>query len=77
MNFSADHLIVQDVIQLLGYSLIEVIYQGPKTVVCRALETISSRRVVIKYLNHSYPSFQELAQFFDEILKPLNTFLPE
>ena len=63
MTLSADRLFAQNAIQLLGYTSIEPIYQGTKTVVCRARDITSDQWVVIKYLNRDYPSVGELVQF--------------
>ena len=49
--------------QLSDYTLVELIYQGARTVVYRAFQTEQQRPVVIKALRHDYPSFSELVQF--------------
>ncbi|MBE9069922.1 AAA family ATPase [Leptolyngbya cf. ectocarpi LEGE 11479] len=48
---------------LPGYTFIEGIYQGIRTLIYRATETEAQRPVVIKILDQEYPSFRELVQF--------------
>ena len=49
--------------QLPGYTTIETIYQGTRTIVYRALETNTQQSVVIKVLSQTHPSFGDLVQF--------------
>ncbi|MEM9156312.1 MAG: AAA family ATPase, partial [Cyanobacteria bacterium P01_F01_bin.33] len=76
MNFSANHLFAQNNIQLLGYTSIEPIYQGAKTVVYRARDISSGQTVVIKCLNQDYPSFGELVQFRNQYTIAKNLSIP-
>jgi predicted ATPase len=46
-----------------GYELVEILYQGRKTEVYRAIRTADSQAVVIKLLRLEYPTFNELLQF--------------
>ncbi len=46
-----------------GYSLTEQLYAGSRTVVYRAIRSSDQQPVVVKLLNHDYPSFNELLQF--------------
>ena len=50
-------------IDLPGYTCVEPIYQGSRTIVYRAIQIESQRPVVIKMLRQEYPSFGELIQF--------------
>ena len=49
--------------QLSGYQFIEEIYQGSRTAVYRGIQLSSQQPVVIKILQSTYPSFEELLQF--------------
>ncbi|NET48335.1 MAG: serine/threonine-protein kinase PknK, partial [Merismopedia sp. SIO2A8] len=50
--------------QLLpGYTFKEVIYQGPRTTVYRAIRPDTQQPVVVKVLSEEYPSFAELVRF--------------
>jgi predicted ATPase/signal transduction histidine kinase len=49
--------------QLSGYEFLEEIYQGPRTVVYRGIQLASQQPVVIKILQSTHPSFDELLQF--------------
>ena len=48
---------------ILGYSIIEQLFQGSRTEIYRGLRRESQHPVVIKVLRHEHPSFGELAQF--------------
>ena len=48
---------------ILGYSIVEQLYTGSKTVVYRARTTNQQDPVVIKVLQREYPNFSELVQF--------------
>ena len=50
-------------VKLPGYTFAEGIYQGVRTTVYRAIETVAQRSVVIKILDQEYPSFRDLVQF--------------
>jgi predicted ATPase/signal transduction histidine kinase len=49
--------------QLAGYTVVEQIYEGSRTVVYRAVQPTNQRPVVIKLLRNEHPSFSELVQF--------------
>ncbi|NEO83866.1 MAG: AAA family ATPase [Spirulina sp. SIO3F2] len=49
--------------QLPGYTVVETIYQGNRTLVYRALAPATQKSVVIKILSQEYPSFGQLVQF--------------
>ncbi len=57
-----------------GYQIKELIYDGSKTLIYRAIQEQDSLRVVIKLLKNPYPSFSELVQFRNQytIAKNLN-----
>ncbi|AOW99552.1 hypothetical protein BJP34_08890 [Moorena producens PAL-8-15-08-1] len=46
-----------------GYSITDLVYHGSRTVVYRGTRNNDHTPVVLKFLNNSYPSFQELVQF--------------
>ncbi|QYO63595.1 hypothetical protein [Leptolyngbya sp. 7M] len=48
---------------LVGYSIVEQLYVGTRTVVYRAVQQSSQRPVIIKLLQPDYPSFNDLLQF--------------
>ncbi len=50
-------------VSIPGYQVKEIIYDGSKTLVYRAIREQDSLRVVIKLLKNAYPSFSELIQF--------------
>lgn len=49
--------------QLSDYQFTEEIYQGSRTAVYRGIQLSSQQPVVIKILQSTYPSFEELLQF--------------
>ncbi|MEC4807436.1 MAG: AAA family ATPase [Jaaginema sp. PMC 1079.18] len=49
--------------QLAGYTIVEQIYEGSRTLVYRAVQPATQRPVVIKVLRNEHPSFSELVQF--------------
>ncbi|MEH1913782.1 trifunctional serine/threonine-protein kinase/ATP-binding protein/sensor histidine kinase [Nostoc sp.] len=54
---------IHEVYSMSGYKLIEIIYQGSKTVVYRAIRLVDEQPVVIKILQVESPTFNELLQF--------------
>ncbi|RKZ85388.1 MAG: serine/threonine protein kinase [Candidatus Parabeggiatoa sp. nov. 3] len=48
---------------LSGYRMTEKLYDGTRTLIYRALRETDNQPVVIKFLKHEYPTFQELVQF--------------
>ncbi|BAY29602.1 two-component hybrid sensor and regulator [Nostoc carneum NIES-2107] len=54
---------VSTLVSIPGYQVKEIIYDGSKTLVYRAIREQDSLRVVIKLLKNPYPSFSELVQF--------------
>ena len=50
-------------VMLPGYSILESIYEGPRTLVCRGFQEREGRPVVIKFLKIAYPSLSELVLF--------------
>ncbi|WP_339378686.1 ATP-binding sensor histidine kinase [Calothrix sp. NIES-2100] len=61
-------------VSIPGYQVKEIIYDGSKTIVYRAIREQDSLRVVIKLLKNPYPSFREVVQFRNQytIAKNLN-----
>ncbi|BAY11776.1 ATP-binding sensor histidine kinase [Calothrix sp. NIES-2098] len=61
-------------VSISGYQVMELIYDGSKTLVYRAIREQDSLRVIIKLLKNPYPSFSELVQFRNQytIAKNLN-----
>jgi len=57
-----------------GYSILEQLYAGSRTIVYRAFQELEQIPVVIKVLKQTYPSFSELVQFRNQytITKNLN-----
>ena len=53
----------QSQVQLPGYTFVEELYQGSRTLVYRAVHTERQHPVVIKVLRRGYPSFTELVRF--------------
>ena len=60
MSITADPVIRY---HLPGYSLVDTLYQGTRTIVYRAIETVTLQSVVIKVMAQEYPKFSELVQF--------------
>ncbi|MBD2325813.1 ATP-binding sensor histidine kinase [Alkalinema sp. FACHB-956] len=50
-------------LELAGYKFLETLYEGSRTVIHRCLRIADQQTVVIKFLRHEYPSFNELVQF--------------
>ncbi|MBD2635103.1 AAA family ATPase [Limnothrix sp. FACHB-881] len=48
---------------LPAYQILELMYEGTRTLVYRAVEKATQRSVIIKVLSQEYPSFAELVQF--------------
>jgi len=46
-----------------GYTTVELVYEGSRTAVYRAIQAETQKPVVIKTLLREYPSFSELVQF--------------
>ncbi|WP_052754386.1 PAS domain S-box protein [Calothrix sp. 336/3] len=61
-------------VNILGYRIHETLYDGSKTLVCRAFREADNLPVVIKLLKNSYPDFSELVKFRNQytIAKNLN-----
>ncbi|UBF25581.1 AAA family ATPase [Kovacikia minuta CCNUW1] len=59
---------------IAGYTIVEQLYSGSRTVVYRAVQKNSQHPVVIKALQRDYPTFSELVQFRNQytIAKNLN-----
>lgn len=63
-------------LELPGYTSGEVVYQGTRTVVYRAVQTAQQQPVVIKALRHDCPSFRELVQFRNQYVIAKNLAVP-
>ncbi|MBV6627592.1 MAG: AAA family ATPase [Rivularia sp. (in: Bacteria)] len=50
-------------VNILGYQIKEELYNGSRTLVCRAIREKDQKPVVIKLLKNTYPNFNELLQF--------------
>ncbi len=61
-------------VNIKGYSIVEQLYNGYRTLVYRAVREHDQKPVVIKLLKNTYPSFNELVQFRNQytIAKNLN-----
>ncbi|MBF0240661.1 MAG: serine/threonine-protein kinase PknK, partial [SAR324 cluster bacterium] len=53
-------------LQVKGYKVMEELYSGVNTTVCRAVRESDHLAVIIKYLNSEYPTQEELARFQHE-----------
>lgn len=49
--------------EVLGYNIIEKLYESVNSIVYRAIEQQKQRPVIIKVLNYEYPSEEKIAQF--------------
>jgi serine/threonine protein kinase len=58
--------------QLSKYTFVELVYQGSRTIVYRAVESVTQQPVVIKILAQEYPSFRELVQFRNQYMVAKN-----
>ena len=63
-------------IQLPGYQINEKIYEGPRTLVYRAIRLSDDQKVVIKLMRNEYPSMSELVQFRNQYAISKNLDLP-
>ncbi|NEU83373.1 hypothetical protein [Nostoc sp. UIC 10630] len=54
---------IPEVYRISGYKLIEILYQGSKAKVYRAIRMVDQQPVVIKILQVESPTFNELLQF--------------
>ncbi|WNZ25227.1 AAA family ATPase [Leptolyngbya sp. NK1-12] len=61
---------------LVGYSIVEQLYVGTRTVVYRAVQQSSQRPVIIKLLHPDYPSFNDLLQFRNQYTITKNLDIP-
>jgi len=62
--------------QLPGYKLREQIYSGTRTLVYRGVKESNDLPVIIKLLQHEYPSLNELVQFRNQYTIAKNLNLP-
>ncbi|MGL5511356.1 MAG: serine/threonine protein kinase, partial [Microcoleaceae cyanobacterium] len=51
-----------------GYTIIDQLYVGTRTIVYRGLKTIEKLPVIIKVLRNEYPNFSELVKFRNQYL---------
>ncbi|QYO68685.1 serine/threonine protein kinase [Leptolyngbya sp. 7M] len=63
-------------IQIQGYQVLDTIYDGARTLVCRGYQESNQRPVVIKLLKSPYPSFTELVQFKNQYTLMRQLHLP-
>jgi PAS domain S-box-containing protein len=66
----------QTLLHISGYTRLEQIYRGTRTIVYRAVQTETQRPVVIKVLHHDYPSFSELVHFRNQYTVTKNLSIP-
>jgi predicted ATPase/signal transduction histidine kinase len=59
-----------------GYNIVEPIYAGSRTLVYRAIRICDSQPVILKKLQHEYPSFHELMQFRNQYTITKNLDVP-
>ncbi|MGD1902639.1 MAG: AAA family ATPase [Geitlerinemataceae cyanobacterium] len=55
-------------LDLPGYQATEMVYQGSRTAVYRAVRLASQQATIVKVLRHPNPPFKELAQFRNQFL---------
>ncbi len=63
-------------LSITGYNLSELLYEGSRTLVYRALQESDEKSVVIKLLKTLYPSFNKLVQFRNQYLSTKNLDFP-
>jgi PAS domain S-box-containing protein len=61
---------------LPGYCLIEPLYQGSRTIVYRGKRLADQQVVILKLLQHEYPTFNELLQFRNQYTIAKNLDIP-
>ena len=63
-------------INLKGYQITELLYDGNRTLVYRGIKKDEGKSVVIKTLHREYPNFNELLQFRHQYVLTKNLSLP-
>ena len=63
-------------LKLTGYQITEQLYNGSRTIVCRAIRESDQIPVVLKQLKNEYPSLSELVQFRNQYTIAKNLNLP-
>jgi len=63
-------------IDLKGYQITELLYDGNRTLVYRGVKTDEGKSVVIKTLHREYPNFNELLQFRHQYILSKNLSIP-
>ena len=61
---------------LVGYRMIEKLYDGENTLIYRAEREADNQIIVIKFLKNEYPSFNEIVQFRNQYTIAKNIDLP-
>jgi PAS domain S-box-containing protein len=69
-------MLMRNTIALLGYSIVEKLYAGSRTLVYRATREVDHQPVVIKLLKNEHPSFSELVQFRNQYTIAINLDIP-
>ncbi|KAF3887756.1 MULTISPECIES: protein kinase domain-containing protein [Nostocales] len=54
---------INKIFSIPGYSILEKIYAGSKTLVCRGIREHDQKPVIIKAMQSKHPSFTQIAQF--------------
>ncbi len=67
---------VETQVSILGYSILEELYNGSRTLVYRAVREDDEKPVVIKLLKNTYPNFNELLQFRNQYTISKNLNIP-
>ncbi len=57
------NILVNTTVVIPGYTLVEQLYAGSRTVVYRGIREVDKQAVVVKLLQREYPTFSELLQF--------------
>ncbi len=61
---------------MTGYTLVEELYSGSRTLVYRAIRVCDQHPVILKILRNEYPNFNELVQFRNQYIIAKNLELP-
>jgi diguanylate cyclase (GGDEF)-like protein len=54
--------------ELVGYSVLDKIYDGSRTLVYRGVRIVDDTKIVIKILKNAYPTFSELVHFRNQYI---------
>ncbi|MEO0769344.1 MAG: serine/threonine-protein kinase PknK, partial [Cyanobacteria bacterium J06649_4] len=72
----SQHAATQPLPTIPGFTLSELLYDGPKTATYRAQSSQKNQNVIIKVLQQEYPSFSDLVQFRNQYTLTHNLPIP-